>query len=67
MKSTIKDRIHEEAKSVTRITNADLKCRDCFFHLDDSVRLGNTSQCKAYPLKPNEVLKGGNCPKYRKE
>lgn len=60
-------RIQEEAKSFQRITNADLKCKDCFFRLDDSVRLGNTSQCKQFMLKPNEVLKGGSCPRYRKE
>lgn len=67
MANKTEDRIQEEAKSLQRITNADLKCKDCFFRLDDSVRLGNTSQCKQYPLKPNEVLKGGGCPRYRKE
>ena len=67
MADKTENRIHEEAKSFQRITNADLKCKDCFFRLDDSVRLGNTSQCKQDPLKPNEVLKGGGGPRYRKE
>lgn len=60
-------RIKSEARSVTRITNSLLKCRDCKFRLDDSKVLGNTSRCKQYYLKPNQVLKGGDCPKYEKE
>lgn len=62
-----KERIQDEAKGFKRITNNDLKCRDCLFRLDDSVRLGNTSQCRVFILKPNAVLKGGDCPKYKKE
>ena len=60
-------RIKSEARTVTRITNSLLKCKDCKFRLDDSKILGNTSQCMQYPLKPNKVLKGENCPKYQKE
>lgn len=63
----LEKRIKSESRSVIRITNAVLKCRDCKFRWDDSNILGNTSRCIKYPLKPNEVLKGGNCPKYQKE
>lgn len=65
--NTMQDRIRSEAQAVSRITNAHLVCKNCSLRLDDSVRLGNTSICKAYPLKPNEVIKGGPCPKYLKE
>lgn len=63
----LKKRIESEAQSVTRITNSLLICKDCKFRLDDSQILGNTSRCKQYPLKPNQVIKGGECPKYEKE
>lgn len=59
-------RIKSEARTVTRITNSLLKCKDCRFRLDDSKILGNTSRCQEYPLKPNQVLKGGDCTKYKK-
>lgn len=60
-------RIKSEARTVTRITNSLLKCKDCRFKLDDSKILGNTSRCMQYPLKPNQVLKGKDCLKYKKE
>lgn len=60
-------RIKSEARSVTRITNSLLKCKDCRFKLDDSKILGNTSQCRQYLIKPNQVLKGKDCSRYKKE
>ena len=63
----LKKRIESEAQSITRVTNSLLICKDCKFRLDDSRILGNTSRCKQYSLKPNQVLKGGDCPKYEKE
>lgn len=62
------NRIESEARSVVRITNKDLKCKDCIYRLDDSEVLGNTSRCKLYyPRKPMMVLMGGNCSLYKKE
>lgn len=62
------DRISSEAQSVTRVTNSLLRCKDCIYRLDDSVILRNTSMCKLYyPLKPTQVLAGGDCFLYQKE
>ena len=62
------DRTSSEAQSVTRVTNSSLKCKDCIYRLDDSVVLRNTSVCKLYyPLKPTQVLTGGDCSLYQKE
>ena len=65
--SDFEKRIESESRSVSAITNADLVCRDCIYRLDDSERLGNTSQCKRYISKPNQVLLGRDCEEYRKE
>ena len=65
--SDFEKRIESESRSVGAITNADLVCRDCIYRLDDSERLGNTSQCKRYISKPNQVLLGKDCEEYRKE
>lgn len=64
-KKELGDRILSEQKAAKRITNDDLKCKDCIFKLDDSKILGNTSRCEIYPNgKPNKVLLGGDCHKY---
>lgn len=63
----LEKRIESEAQGARRITNAELKCRDCTYALDDSVKFGNTSRCDKYILKPNRVLLGGDCPRYRKK
>ena len=65
--SDFEKRVESESRSVGRITNADLVCSDCIYRLDDSERLGNTSQCKRYISKPNHVLLGRDCEEYRKE
>jgi len=62
----LKARIESEARSITRITNSMLQCKDCKFRFDDSEVFGNTSQCEEYPLKPSRVFKGEDCPKYQK-
>lgn len=63
----IEKRIQSEAQSLSRVTNSQLVCKDCVHVLDDSIRLGNTSTCKAFVVKPNQVLKGESCPKYLKD
>ena len=57
----MKKRIASEQQCMGRITNNDLDCKDCDFAYDDSVKLGNTSRCEKYDLKPNKVLLGEEC------
>lgn len=64
---TMKKRIESEAKCTRRITNDDLVCKDCVSRYDDHIKMGNTSVCKKYDEKPNQVLSGGSCEKYEKE
>lgn len=49
-----------------KISNANLVCKDCAYKFDDSKIIGNVSRCAKFTLKPNYVLLGGNCEKYRK-
>lgn len=62
-------RIKSEQTCFAPIRNKDLICKDCKFRMDDSKIIGNTSSCEVYPkhTKPNEVIKGGNCPEYQQE
>ena len=60
-------RLESEQKSVTRITNYDLVCRDCAQKFDDSEIYGNVSRCKVYPkCKPLGVLNGEGCKEHVK-
>lgn len=65
--NTLEDRVLSEAKSAKRIKNSDLICKDCIHRLDDSTSLGNTSSCKVYPWKPDNVITGGSCNEYKSE
>lgn len=67
MKKDFSDRVESEAQTLTRITNDSLICKDCQLRFDDRVKLGNTSTCKAFSVKPNEVILGGPCVEYVKE
>lgn len=67
MPKSMKDRIKSEAMAVSRITNQDLVCKDCQFRFDDKIKFGNTSTCGEYSEKPNKVLLGEPCEKYKKE
>ena len=64
---SLKKRIESEAKSVLRITNQKLVCKDCDNRFDDSKIFGNTSKCFKYQTKPNKVLLGGECDEYVRE
>lgn len=66
MSKSLGERIMSEQQCARRITNDDLVCKDCAFKLDDSKKLGNTSQCEIFELKPNEVLRGGSCDEHKK-
>lgn len=61
----LKERIDSEARACCRITNQDLVCRDCMYAFDDNIIFGNTSRCRFYDPKPNHVLTGDACEKYR--
>ena len=64
MKEELKKRIVSEQQCMKRITNEDLVCKDCEFAFDDAIKLGNTSTCDKFTVKPNQVLLGGDCDEY---
>jgi hypothetical protein len=67
---SMEERIESESRSVIRITNDRLVCRDCLYKLDDSEVFRNTSLCRVFshsPGKPNEVLLGEDCQYYKKK
>lgn len=63
----LKKRVVSEQQCMKRITNDDLVCKDCAFKYDDAIKLGNTSICEKFDVKPTEVLLGGDCIEYDKE
>ncbi len=77
-KRALADRIASEARSASPILCSDLICKDCTFRYDDSNpernghrngygrMIGPTGVCSQYDKKPNKVLLGGKCDKYRK-
>lgn len=67
MSKDYEKRIESEQQCMKRITNDDLVCKDCIYKFDDSVKLGNTSVCDIYDVKPVKVLLGGVCDEYLKE
>ncbi len=67
---SMEERIESESRSVIRITNDRLVCKDCIYKFDDSEVFRNTSLCRVFarsPGKPNGVLLGEDCKHYRKE
>lgn len=60
----LKKKIESEQQCMRRVTNDDLVCKTCIYKFDDSVKLGNTSICEMYDVKPSEVLLGGDCDEY---
>ena len=67
MNSDFQNRTKSEQKCMRRITNNDLKCKDCLYRYDDTVKLGNTSICEMYNPKPNKVILGEDCDLYDKD
>ena len=63
----LKKRVVSEQQCMKRITNDDLVCKDCAFKYDDTIKLGNTSVCEKFDVKPKEVLLGGDCIEHEKE
>lgn len=57
--------IESQARAAMPVTNDKIKCKDCIYR-NDKVP---TIFCNAYRSwdnrKPNEVLKGGDCPSYK--
>ena len=49
------------------ITNDDLVCKDCKSKYEDKDMPCNTSKCKKFEIKPDEVLDGGKCNEYEKD
>ncbi len=65
--NSLQRRILSEQKCMRRITNNDLVCKTCIYKFDDTVKLGNTSRCEIYDVKPNDVLLGEDCEDYTSE
>lgn len=61
------NRIKSEQQCAKRLSNEDLVCRDCQFVFDDKIKLGNTSTCGKFILKPNNVLLGDECIEYKQK
>lgn len=66
-KEKIEKRVASEQQCMKRVTNSDLVCKDCKFVYDDTIRLGNTSMCERFDVKPTGVLLGDDCTEYEKE
>ena len=64
MKEELGKRVTSEQQCMRRVTNDDLVCKTCIHKFDDSVKLGNTSVCEVFDLKPGKVLVGGDCSEY---
>lgn len=64
MKEELKKRVVSEQQCMKRITNNDLVCKNCMHVFDDTVKLGNTSTCDKFTVKPNQVLLGGDCDEF---
>lgn len=60
-------RVASEQQCMRRLTNNDLVCKTCEYVYDDSVKLGNTSKCAMYDVKPTKVLLGGECDEYKEQ
>lgn len=63
-KKDFEKRIISEQQCMKRITNDDLVCKTCEYKFDDSIKLGNTSTCEIFTVKPGKVLLGGDCDEY---
>lgn len=50
-----------------QIKNENLVCKNCQFRFDDTDMPCNTSRCKMFEVKPDEVLDGGKCIEYKQE
>lgn len=46
-----------------KITNNDLICKHCKFRIEGAP----VATCKKYTVKPDKVMTGGRCNKYRRE
>ena len=57
----------DEKLQFERITNENLKCKDCKFRYEDILIFGNTSKCAKFEWKPLDVLNGGDCEAYEQE
>lgn len=60
-KDNMQSRIESEQQAIVRVTNDDLTCWNCVFAFDDSKKMGNTSKCEKYSMKPSEIVAGGEC------
>lgn len=65
--NSLDEKFKKDQLKFERITNDDLVCKDCKKKYDDTLLPCNTSKCKAFVMKPDGVLSGGDCIEYEFE
>ncbi len=63
-KNALDEKFKKDKLKFELIKNENLVCKDCRKKYDDTNMPCNTSKCKAFEMKPNEVLDGGDCSEY---
>lgn len=63
-KNPLDEKFKKDTLKFHLIKNENLVCRDCAKKYDDTNMPCNTSKCKAFGIKPNNVLDGGECIEY---
>lgn len=62
--NALDEKFKKDELKFTLIKNENLVCEDCIKKYDDTNMPCNTSKCKAYKIKPDEILNGGDCNEY---
>lgn len=63
--NALDEKFKKDNLKFNQIKNENLVCKDCIFRLDDTDIPCNTSMCKMFEVKPDEVLDGGECIEYK--
>ena len=65
--NSLDEKFRKDEVKFDLITNDDLVCKDCKSKYEDKDMPCNTSKCKKFEIKPDEVLDGGKCNEYEKD
>ena len=66
-KNSLDEKFKNDKLKFEQVKNKDLICKDCRKKYDDTELPCNTSKCKAFNVKPNEIFNGGDCIEYESE
>lgn len=66
-RNTIDEKFKNDKLKFEVIKNENLVCKDCQYKYDDTEMPCNTSKCAKFPVKPNEVIDGGDCHEYKEK